>query len=86
MTLNVALENHSVKKTFNGRRGSTSRLFTLRMLLFSSWFQDKHATQVLLTAGNPSHTMPAEYICFFKLHGFILCFLANNVFVIIKKL
>ena len=35
------------------------------MLLFEVWFQDKHTSLVLFTAGNLSHNTPAEYTCFF---------------------
>ena len=47
----------------------------LYMLLFALCFQDEHATQVLFTAINLSHNMPAEYIwAFFKLHDLIHVF------------
>ena len=52
----------------------------LQTLLFALWFQDKHATQVLYTAGNHSIIMAAEYMCVgaFKPRDFILCFLAKT--------
>ena len=56
------------------------------MLLFALCFQDEHATQVLFTAINLSHNMPAICIwAFFKLPDLIHVFLAKNVFVIIEN-
>ena len=52
----------------------------LHTLLFALWFQDKHATQVLYTAGNLSIKMATEYIyvCVFKPHDFMLSFFAKT--------